>query len=321
MGWLHAEHLNGAIPSARLVAAVVDDAHREHLESSGIAPCPLIPTVEELVARADVDAVVVASPTSVHLEHITIAAERKKAIFAEKPIAGTVEEARQAHGIVSRAGIPFQIAFQRRYDPGYVKARDAIADGRIGMPEMFRGISCDRIPPVEYLRTSGGLFWDLGIHDFDAGRYLMADEIVAVNATGGVLVEPRLQEFNDVDYGIVTLRFRRGGLGVVQLAWRAPYGYDIRAEVHGSEGKVITEVDERYPTRVYSPAGIVGERHHLFVERFADAYKEELRSFVASVRAGIPPIPNAADALAACLVSDAATRSLQTGTWVTVESV
>ena len=318
MGTLHAEHLAGAIAGARLVAATVDPDHRARLEATGTAPCRLAEDAAALVADPAVDAVVIASPSSAHLEHISLAAEAGKPVFCEKPVADSVANARAAAAAVQRAGVPCQIGFQRRYDPGYARARELVAAGEIGEPEMFRGISCDRIPPVEYLRTSGGLFWDLGIHDFDAARFLMGDEISAVHAAGGIKVEPALAEFDDVDHGIVTLRFAGGGLGVVQNAWRAPYGYDIRAEVHGSLGKVVTEVDEEVATRLYAPRGIISSRHHRFVERFREAYRRELQAFVDALRAGRPPTPSIDDGLAAVLVADAATRSRRTGSWVEV---
>ncbi|MEA2595042.1 MAG: myo-inositol 2-dehydrogenase / D-chiro-inositol 1-dehydrogenase [Thermomicrobiales bacterium] len=320
MGWLHAEHLHGTIRGARLIAAAVDDAHRRQLEASGDVPCPLVADVDALVADPRIDAVVVVSPTSLHHEHIQLAAANGKAIFAEKPLADSVERARETAAAVQRAGVPFQIGFQRRFDPGYARARQLIDAGEIGTVEMFRGLTCDRMPPVSYLRTSGGLFWDLGIHDFDAARFLMKDDVVDVTAAGSILIEPDLAEFDDVDHGVVVLRFRRGGIGVVQNAWRAPYGYDIRAEVHGSIGKVVTDLDERVPTRLYGPAGFTSERHFLFVERFAEAYRLELQAFVDAVIAGRAPTPGIDDALQAVLISDAATRSRQIGASVAIDS-
>jgi len=203
-------------------------------------------------------------------------------------------------------------------DPAQTSGGEDADAGAIGDVEMFRGISCDVIPPVEYLRTSGGLFWDLGIHDFDAARFLMGDEIVSVYATGAIKVEPRLAEFDDVDHGIVTLRFRNGGLGVVQNAWRAPYGYDIRGEVHGSLGKVVTELDAREPAALYTDRSFTFRRHHLFVERFEEAYRAELQAFVDSLRLGHAPSPGIDDALRAVLISDAATTSRRENRWVDI---
>ena len=320
IGWRHAQHLAGAVRGARLVAAAVDPEHRRRLEAGGEAPCPLVADAADLVALGDVDAVVVASPSNVHHDHIALAAAAGKAIFAEKPLADSVEKARAAVAAIDRAGVPFQIGFQRRFDPGYARAKELIAAGAIGEVEMFRGLTCDRIPPVDFLRTSGGLFWDLGIHDFDAARFLVGDEIEAIHAVGAIMVEPALAEFDDVDYGIATLRFRGGALGVVQCAWRAPYGYDIRAEVHGSRGKVVTEVDEKFPTRLYDRRGLVVERHDQFVERFREAYRAELQAFVDALLAGSRPIPDAADGLAAVLLADAATRSRREGAWVAVNA-
>lgn len=318
IGWLHAQHLLGPVDGAQLVAAVVDPIERKRLEASGSAPCPLVDDVAALVARPDVDAVVIASPSLLHLAHIQIAAAAGKAIFSEKPLADSVAGAERAAVAIDRAAVPFQIGFQRRYDPGYLHAHSLIGVGAIGEVEMFRGITCDRIPPVDFLRTSGGLFWDLAIHDFDAARFLVGDEIEAVHAVGSIRVEPELAAFDDIDYGVVLLRFAGNALGVVQTAWRAPYGYDIRAEVHGSAGKIITEVDEKFPTRLYDERGIVVQRHDQFVERFREAYLAELQAFVDAVVAESTPQPGLHESLMAIHVSDAATRSRREERWVSV---
>jgi myo-inositol 2-dehydrogenase/D-chiro-inositol 1-dehydrogenase len=148
----------------------------------------------------------------------------------------------------------------------------------------------------------------------------MRDEIVSVHAAGAVLVEPALATIDDVDYGVVTLRFAGGALGVVQNSWRAPWGYEIRAEVCGSKGRVVTELDEKVPTRLYTDEGFRSERHHLFVERFREAYRLELQAFVDALRAGVRPSPDATDGLRAVQVSDAATRSRREGRWIEVEA-
>lgn len=319
MGSLHAEHLQGAIRGARLVAAVVDPDHRARLEASGTVPFPLLPDVSALVRDPRVDVVVIASPSNAHQENIREAAAAGKPTFCEKPLADSIDGALSAITDITRAGIPFQIGFQRRFDPGYARAKALIEQGAIGEVEMFRGLTCDRIPPVEYLRTSGGLFRDLGVHDFDAARFLMGDEVASVQATGAILIEPALAEFDDVDHGIVTLRFARGGLGVIQNAWRAPSGYDIRAEVHGSAGKVVTEMDEDVDTRLYDRRGRVVTRHFEFVERFRLAYRLELQAFVDAVHESRSVTPTADDGLQALRIADAATHSRRSGAWVTVE--
>ena len=321
IGSFHAESLRSRIAGAHLVAAAVDPEHRARLHADGSAPCELVESAEELISRLDVDAVVVASPAVVHDEHIILAAEAGKPIFSEKPLADSVPKAEAAAEAVRQAGIPFQIGFQRRYDRSYARAHELIAAGAIGDVEMFRGMSCDRLGPIEFLRTSGGLFMDLASHDFDAARFLTGQEVVDVLAIGAVLVEPELATFDDVDYGIVLLRFANGALGVVQEAWRAPYGYDIRAEVHGSKGKVVAEVDDKFPAVLYDERGKVSARHDQFVERFADAYRDELQAFVNALHAGTPPSPGIDDALQTMRIAAAATRSRRSGEWVKVSEV
>jgi myo-inositol 2-dehydrogenase/D-chiro-inositol 1-dehydrogenase len=142
--------------------------------------------------------------------------------------------------------------------------------------------------------------------------------VVEVHAVGSVLIEPELATFDDVDYGIVLLRFSNGALGVVQTSWRAPYGYDIRAEVHGSLGKVVAEVDEKYPTVLYDRRGKISERHDQFLERFGEAYRLEVQAFVKALHQGAIPTPGIDDAMAALRIADAATRSRRLGAWVRV---
>lgn len=321
IGGFHADSLQHRVSGARLVAAVVDEEHRRRLIEAGDAPCELEESVPALLARPEVEAVVVASPAVAHYEHIAMAAGAGKAIFSEKPLADSVAKAAAAAEAVEAAGVPFQIGFQRRYDRGYARARELIAAGAIGDVEMFRGMSCDRLGPIEFLKTSGGIFMDLASHDFDAARFLSGEEITEVFAVGAVLVEPELATFDDVDYAIVLLRFANGALGVVQEAWRAPYGYDIRAEVHGSKGKVIAELDEKFPATLYDERGKVSSRHNRFVERFADAYVAELQAFVDALHAGTAPTPGLEDGLQAMRIAAAATRSRREGGWVSVADV
>ncbi|MFN8676600.1 MAG: inositol 2-dehydrogenase [Thermomicrobiales bacterium] len=321
IGAFHAESLRSRIGGAHLVAAAVDSEHRARLIATGNAPCDLEETAEALLHRADVEAVVVASPAIVHDAHIVLAAQAGKPIFSEKPLADTVPKAEAAAEAVCVSAVPFQIGFQRRYDRSYARAHELIESGAIGDVEMFRGMSCDRLGPIEFLKTSGGLFMDLASHDFDAARFLTGQEVVDVLAIGAVLVEPELASFDDVDYGIVLLRFANGALGVVQEAWRAPYGYDIRAEVHGSKGKVVAEVDEKFPAVLYDVRGKVSTRHDQFVERFADAYRDELQAFVNSLHAGTTPTPGIDDALQTMRIAAAATQSRRSGEWVKVSEV
>ena len=318
IGGFHADSLRNNVSGAHLVAAVVDPEQRRMLLQSGSAQCELAEDVAALLARPEVEAIVVASPAVVHDEHIVQAAAANKPIFSEKPLADSVAKAEVAAAAVRAAGVPFQIGFQRRYDPSYARARELIAAGAIGDVEMFRGLSCDRLGSIDFLRTSGGLFMDLAIHDFDAARFLTGEEISEVFAIGAVLVEPELATFDDVDHAIVLLRFANGAVGVAQSAWRAPYGYDIRAEVHGSKGKVVAEVDEKHPTTLYDNRGRVSERHDQFLERFGDAYRAELQAFVDALHAGVAPAPTIDDGLQAVRIAAAAPRSRREGGWVRV---
>jgi len=252
-----------------------------------------------------------------HAGQMIAAARAGKAIFCEKPVSLDVQLASSALQEVSKAGVPFQIGFQRRYDPGFAAAREQL--DKIGRLEMFRAITCDPEPaPFEYLSGCGGIYADMAIHDIDIARFYGGD-IVEVTAMGAALIVPQLAQVNDVDTSILTMRFASGAIGVIQNSRRAVYGYEIRTELLGSGGKLVIEEERATPLFRYDASGIHGDFHGWFIKRFRQAYRDELQAFVDAVRAGSPPAPGTRDALESLRVALAATRSLRDGGSVRVE--
>lgn len=324
IGRVHAHNLAHHVSGTRLVAfadprEAVTKALGQQLGVGSIYPGP-----EDLLADGAVDAVVIASPTPTHAQLLTDAASAGKHIFCEKPIALDLRLIDTALDRVNRAGVTLQVGFQRRFDRSFREARDLVARGSIGRPWLVRITSRDPEPaPIEYLRSSGGLFLDMTIHDFDMARFLIDDEVDEVSAVGAVLVDPAIgRDAEDIDTAIVTLRFAGGALGVIDNCRHAAYGYDQRAEIFGSEGVVTVENKECHQTVLTSAAGVRrANAESSLSDRYADAYAAELQAFVDAVRDGRPSEVGGRDARLPVAVGLAALRSAEERRPVLVSSV
>jgi myo-inositol 2-dehydrogenase/D-chiro-inositol 1-dehydrogenase len=246
---------------------------------------------------------------------ITAAARAGKAVFCEKPIDLGIERVNQCLEDIAGCDVPIQIGFNRRYDPSHLALREAVRAGEIGNIEQVIISSRDpEPPPLAYLKTSGGLFRDMMIHDFDMARWLLDAEPVEVHATASCLVDPEIGALGDVDTAVVTLRTEAGALGVISNSRRAVYGYDQRLEVLGSNG--LLKVENRAPTALEIADGEAvaqDKPHYFFLERYAEAYRLELDHFISCVATGTEPSVAARDGLEALRLAEAALQSSQTG--------
>ncbi len=315
IGSLHAANIARHLPGARLVA--VADAHLPAAEAcAAVVPGVQAPaSAGAIFARRDIDAVLVCTSTDTHAELIALAAAAGKHVFCEKPIALNLGEIDGALAAAARAGVTLQVGFNRRFDPTFARVRRAIADGEIGRPELLHIVSRDPAPPpLEYIRRSGGLFIDMAIHDFDMARFLIADEVESVHATGAVLVDPAIGEAGDIDSAVTVLRFRGGAIGTIQNSRRATYGYDQRVDVLGSLGAVATGNVFANQATVSDAAGIRRDPPlHFFLERYQESFVAELTAFVEAIQTGGPPPVTGADGRAPVVLALAAARSLAEG--------
>ncbi len=282
IGRVHAEHLAHRIPEANVVAVadVIEEAARRAAADFGIPNA--CQDHRAIIDNDEIEAVIVCSSTDTHAQMIEEAAEAGKHIFCEKPIALDLARIDQALEAVEKAGVKLQVGFNRRFDPSFRRVRELVASGQIGEPHILRITSRDPAPPpIEYVKVSGGIFLDMTIHDFDMARFLMGSEVEEIYAAGAVLVDPEIGEVGDIDTAIVTLRFANGALGTIDNSRKAVYGYDQRVEVFGSGGVAVVS-NKTADNAVLSDAGGVHSALPLyfFLERYAEAYVEELRTFI-----------------------------------------
>jgi myo-inositol 2-dehydrogenase / D-chiro-inositol 1-dehydrogenase len=309
IGRLHARILAAIDGVDELVIA--DELPERAAEAAAEVGAEAGPDVASALDRAD--AVAIAAATSAHAELIALAAARHLPTFCEKPLALDVAASIAVAGTVADAGIPFQLGFQRRFDPGYSEARRLVSSGELGTLYAFRLAGHDPAPPHEsYIPQSGGMFRDFGIHDFDVIRWLTGREVAEVYADGAVRGFPVFETYGDVDTAVATLRMDDGTLGVLTSARHDPLGYDIRAELFGSRDSVSVGLGPRTPLRSVEP-GVEpppGPAWPNFLERFHDAYAAELAAFVRVARGEEPSPCTARDGVEALRIAEAATLSL-----------
>ena len=308
IGRLHARLLS-ELPGVELTISDTDPARAADLanEVGGRAL-----DLEEAIAGAE--ALVITAATDAHATLIRRGIARGIPTFCEKPLAGDLASTIAIAAEVAASGIPFQVGFQRRFDPGYAEARRLLASGELGTLYAFRLAGHDPAPPHEaYIPVSGGLFRDFSIHDFDVIRWLTGDEVAEVFAVGAVRGFEVFAKYGDVDTAVVTLTMADGAVGAMTVARHDPLGYDIRAELFGSRDSVSVGLGPHTPMRSVEP-GVpppAGPAWRDFLVRFEAAYRDEFAAFLRVARRELPSPCTAADGLAALRVAEAATLSLQ----------
>jgi scyllo-inositol 2-dehydrogenase (NAD+) len=320
LGRIYARDLSTRVPQARLAAVADRDAALAEQIAAEFDVPRWYGEPRAIIDDPSVDAVVIVTPTNTHRDLAVAALELGKPVFCEKPPALSLGQVIEMKEAIARTGGFFQMGFMRRFDPGYAAAHEQIRQGRIGRPVVFKSSSRDPFPPsLEYVnpRNSGGIFVDMGIHDFDLARWLVGD-VASVQAIGGVLQCPELGTLGDIDNGIVSLTFADGRLGVVDLSRKGVYGYDIRTEILGTDGALQVGYRRETPLLVLVKEGVSHDVVPYFMQRFERSYVAQLENFAGNVLAGRTPPVTIDDGIEALRVSLAATMAWQSGRSVRV---
>ncbi|MEU4235749.1 Gfo/Idh/MocA family oxidoreductase [Actinoplanes sp. NPDC026619] len=261
---------------------------------------------------ADVDGVIVAAGTDMHADLILACVAAGLPVLCEKPVARSGAEGAALLRRLAGSDVPVQIGFQRRYDAGMAAAKAAVDRGELGWITTVRSTTLDPEPPSEaYIATSGGMFRDCGVHDFDTIRWITGQEAIEVYAVGSNRGDQFFTKYGDVDTATAVVTFADGALGVVSNTRYNGRGYDVRLEVHGSRDSVAAGIDDKWPIRSTEPGATHpgGEPHRFFMDRFQPAFRAEFETFL-DVAAGKLPSPcTVADGLEADWIAEACTRS------------
>ncbi len=312
IGQVHGATLRGMTTARAVsVADAMPEASRTLAQTLGAK----VQTPEEMLADPGVDAVIIGTPTTTHYDLIHQAAAAGKAIFCEKPIDLSVDRIHECLAAVRKAGVPFMTAFNRRFDPNFAHLKRQIEAQVIGDVEIVTILSRDPAPPpIGYVKTSGGIFRDMMIHDLDMARFLLGEEPVELTAAASCLVDPEIGAAGDFDTAVVTLKTANGKLCQISNSRRATYGYDQRIEVHGSEGMLRADNMLETTVELSNASGMAkSPTQPFFLERYAAAYRAEMEHFVAALTSGSTVTPTGEDGLRAQMLADAADAAARDG--------
>ena len=316
IGKIHSNNIARFIPQAKLegVADIMLNAEQEawarDLGARIVSRDP-----GDLLSDPEIKAVVICGPTDTNADLTIAAAKAGKHIFCEKPVDVSVPKVINALDEVKKMSVKLQIGFNRRFDHNFARIREYTRSGAIGDVHIVRISSRDPAPPpVSYIKVSGGIFMDMMIHDFDMARFQAGSEITEVFAAGAVLVDPEIGRAGDVDTAIVTLKFANGAIGVIDNSRKAVYGYDQRVEVFGSGGSAQAENDLPNTVKFSNESGVIGEKPlYFFLERYRQAFIDEMLSFVDSVLHDKGTAVTGEDGLENMYAAIAADKSLKEG--------
>jgi myo-inositol 2-dehydrogenase / D-chiro-inositol 1-dehydrogenase len=320
LGRRHAECLAHHVPGAQLVAACNPSASALEWARDELGVTQLSQEFEPFLATAEIDAVVLASPTTEHAHQFEAALHAGKHVFVEKPLSLDVATCEAlAQQAAAHPDKVVMVGFERRFDPDLVRARAAIERGELGQPFLVRSQTCDRLDPegffVKVAPTSGGIFNDCSVHDIDLARWMLGNpKATKVFASGTNAVHPELAQHNDVDNGLAIIEFEGGARAVLYASRTMPHGHETTLEVIGTQGTVQVGFGAQVGTTTFRSAQGV---HHPalpdFYARFEQAFQQEMLAFVAACR-GIGSLPgNLTDAIEATRIAQALQRSFMSG--------
>ena len=323
IGRVHAQSIAFGIPEAEIVA--ISDPFIENAKRAArdFAIPAVYPDYHAILNDPTIQAVLICSPTNTHADIAMEAARAGKHIFCEKPVDQTVSKILETKKLVEENTVKMQIGFNRRFDHNFRKIKKLRDDGTLGEIQIIRITSRDPEPPSpEYAKTSGGMFLDMTIHDFDMACYQANSEVDEVYAMGAVTVDPEIGKAGDIDTAIVTLKFKNGAMAVIDNCRKAVYGYDQRVEVFGTNGAAATENDRETMVQISTKDAVCEDKPlFFFLERYMQSFRDEIKSFINAILNDRPVEVNIDDGLRPILIAIAANKSMKENRPVKISEV
>ena len=312
MGQIHLDNLMQKFSEVEVVAiSDINEEARQWAEKYTISK--FYSDYQDLISDQEVNTVVICSPTNQHAENIIAAAQAGKNIFCEKPMDLSIQTATKVLQIVEKAGVKFMLGFNRRFDPNFMKIKGLIEEGKVGDPQIVKITSRDPAPPpIDYIKSSGGMFLDMTIHDFDMARFMVSSKVISIFAVGRNLVDPNIGIAGDIDTAVVTITFDSGAIATIDNSRQAVYGYDQRLEVFGSEGMAGTENNKSDNHYYYNKKGQSESLPlHFFMDRYILSYFNEIKAFIDCIVHDEVPKVGGQDGLISLAMGWAANTSMQ----------
>ncbi len=306
IGSVHSRNLVRSIHEANVVALCDIRLEVAQAVAEELGVDRVVKDYHDLLDDKSIEAVLIATNTNTHADIVKECAKAGKHIFCEKPLALDLASTDEVIDTVNTTRVKLQIGFNRRFDKSFRRVKEVVASGQLGRPCVFRITNRDPEPPsLEYAATSGGMFLDMSIHDFDMARFQIG-EVDEVYAIGNVLQAPYLKDIGDVDVDIITLKFADGTLGAIDNSRKCTYGYDQRLEVFCVNGTARAENEYEHTVFMGRGDGFHSAKvPYSFIQRYADGYITEVRQFLQCVRDDQPVSPTAQDSRMAVLLGSA----------------
>lgn len=301
LGYEHACNIATRVPGSELVAICDGNLVRakEVAEELGVAHVYSDPA--EMCANPEVEAVMIVTNTSSHVEMIKVAMDAGKHVLCEKPLAETVEKCKEAEAIIeAHPELIFMLGFMRRYDHSYQVAKKKMENGDIGDVILVRCYSQDPISIIEgtldYAPRSGGQFIDMSIHDIDLIRWLTGSEPKQLWATGGCYEFKQYADWDDGDNVGCLIQCENDAMAFFFAGRAAAHGSHVETEIIGTRGTLrIANIPSNSMVEVMSEHGVCKECYQDFITRWHDAYIKEVEVFCECVATGTQGTPNVYD--------------------------
>lgn len=324
LGRKHAENVAFKIPNAELfaVCSLLEEEVKQVQKEWGIMHG--YTSFEEMLQNKELDAVLIASSSGEHCRHLELALKAGLHVFCEKPLGVNLEECLEAEKVVeAHPEQIFMLGFMRRYDTSYAYAKKKIEEGHIGTPIMVRAYGLDPESLVEgairFAKTSGGIFLDMAIHDIDLARWYLASNPTTVYAIGGSYVHKEFEAFGDCDNACAIMQFENKTMAMFYSGRTAPHGYHVETEIVGTKGTLrVSSVPQKNLVTLFDQNGAVQECVSGFLERFDQAYLNEVQEFVNCILENRKPNVTVYDGTLSTKAAYAATESFRKNTLVNI---
>ena len=312
IGTVHLKNLSNQIDNIEVVAVVTPSEEAQQYAKEKHIPI-VTDKFEEIANNDEIDAVFICSPSPTHAEYILQATQAGKAVFCEKPLDLSIEKIEEILAEVNKSKQPLMVAFNQRFDPNFAKIKETIEEGRLGKLRMVKITSRDPTPPpAHYVKSSGGLFLDMTIHDFDMARFIVGSEVKEVYAKGHCLIDPAIGEAGDIDTGIVVLTFENNVTAIIENSREACYGYDQRLEVFGDKGMAQANHKQKDQVQILDTHGVHAARPlDFFMDRYFESYLNEANAFIEALHENKEMPVKGEDGLKATKIALAANLSMK----------
>jgi myo-inositol 2-dehydrogenase/D-chiro-inositol 1-dehydrogenase len=317
LGKRHAEDIAFRIPNAELTAVCCTTESKINALTSEWGVPYGYTDFNKMIENKEIDGILIASSSTEHCKQAVAALDAGFHVYCEKPLGLNVEECKYVEKAVERhPDKVFSVGFMNRYDRMYQDVKKKIDSGYIGTPVFLR---CYRLDPKKYVQSSitysnksGGLFFDVLIHDMDIARWFLKAEPVQVSAVGGCFGYKEFAQFNDIDNGSIHMQFSNGAMAIFYTGRTSAHGYHVETEIIGTEGSLrIGHLGDQNAVTVFKDTGALKEFNGWFIERYADAFLNEKQEFADCIEQNRKPEVTVYDATRATEIVFAANKALQ----------